>query len=521
MIKCILTTAVAVTFGISASAESTQATIHVNQGKEKINKEIYGQFAEHLGSCIYGGLWVGENSQIPNINGYRKDVFDALKALQIPVLRWPGGCFADEYHWMDGIGPRDKRPTMQNNNWGGTIEDNSFGTHEFLNLCEMLGCEPYISGNVGSGTVEELAKWVEYMTSDGDTPMARLRRQNGREKAWKLKYLGVGNESWGCGGSMRPEYYADLYRRYSTYCREYDGTKLYKIASGASDYDYKWTEVLMNNVGHRMNGLSLHYYTVTGWSGSKGAAINNNTDDFYWTMGKCLGIEDVIKKHSAIMDKYDPKKQIGLLVDEWGTWWDEEPGTVRGHLYQQNCMRDAFVAALSLNVFHRHTDRVKMCNIAQVVNVLQSMILTDQKGTGHMVLTPTYHVFKMYTPFQEATYLPMDIKSDSIDVRGYEQMPNPRIPLLNTSAAKTKDGSVVVSLSNISLDKAQEVSINLDGMTAKTVSGEILTCKTIADYNDFDHPDNVKPAAFKDAKLKKNVLIVKIPAKSIVVLNIK
>lgn len=321
---------------------------------------------------------------------------------------------------------------------------------------------------------------------------------------------------------MRPEYYADLYRRYSVYCREYDGTRLYKIASGASDYDYDWTKVLMNNVGHRMNGLSLHYYTVTGWSGSKGSALKFNDDEYYWTMGKCLGIEDVINKHAAIMDKKDPKKQIGLLVDEWGTWWDEEPGTVSGHLYQQNSMRDAFVAALSLNVFHRHTDRVRMANIAQVVNVLQSMILTDQKGTGHMVLTPTYHVFEMYKGFQEATYLPMDFKCDSIMVRGDQHAKNGRkIALLNTSAAKQTDGSVIISLANISLDKAQKIDINLDGFTGKTVTGRILACKSITDFNDFEHPKTVKPADFKGAKLKKNVLTAEIPAKSIVVLNIK
>ena len=338
MKRLFTTLTLSATLCAAAIAQDATLTIHADQGTQKIHKEIYGQFAEHLGSCIYGGLWVGEDSPIPNIQGYRKDVFEALKTLQIPVLRWPGGCFADEYHWMDGIGPRAQRPKMQNNNWGGTIEDNSFGTHEFLNLCEMLGCEPYISGNVGSGTVEELAKWVEYMTSDGDTPMAKLRRQNGRDKSWNVKFLGVGNESWGCGGSMRPEYYADLYRRYSTYCRNYDGHNLYKIASGASDYDYNWTKVLMDNVGHRMNGLSLHYYTVTGWKGSKGSATKFDNDDFYWTMGKCLEIEQVIDKHSKIMDQKDPKKRIGLLVDEWGTWWDEEPGTISGHLYQQNSM---------------------------------------------------------------------------------------------------------------------------------------------------------------------------------------
>lgn len=506
----------------TALAQDATVTVKVSEGTQKIYKEIYGQFAEHLGSCIYGGLWVGEDSPIPNINGYRKDVFNALKDLQVPVLRWPGGCFADEYHWMDGIGPKDKRPKMQNNNWGGTIEDNSFGTHEFLNLCEMLGCEPYISGNVGSGSVEELAKWVEYMTSDGDTPMAKLRRQNGRDKAWKVKFLGVGNESWGCGGNMRPEYYADLYRRYSVYCRNYDGNQLYKIASGASDYDWNWTKVLMDRVGHRMNGVSLHYYTVTGWSGSKGSATNFNNDEYYWTMGKCREIEDVINRHAEIMDKVDPKKEIGLLVDEWGTWWDEEPGTISGHLYQQNCMRDAFVASLSLDIFHRHTDRVRMCNIAQVVNVLQSMILTDQKGTGHMVLTPTYHVFNMYKQFQEATYLPADIKCETMAVRGDSHAKDGRtLPLLSSSAAKKADDTIVISLSNVSLDKEQTVDITLDGATAKTVSGTILTCKNITDYNDFDNPNVVAPKEFKGAKIKKNTLTVKLPAKSIVVLNVK
>ena len=497
-------------------AEDTKIILHTKQNVGTIHKELYGQFAEHLGTCIYGGLWVGNNSSIPNINGYRKDVLHALQDLKVPVLRWPGGCFADEYHWMDGIGPQDKRPKMQNNNWGGTIEDNSFGTHEFLNLCELLGAEPYISGNVGSGTVEELAKWVEYMTSDGDTPMANLRRKNGRQKAWKVKYLGVGNESWGCGGNMRPEYYSDLFRRYSVYCRNYDTNRLYKIASGASDYDYNWTKVLMDNVGNRMDGLSLHYYTVKGWSGSKGSATKFLNDEYYWTIGKCLEIEDVIKKHCSIMDKRDPQKKIGLLVDEWGTWWDEEPGTIRGHLYQQNTMRDAFVAALTLNIFHRHVDRIKMANIAQVVNVLQSMILTDMRDNGHMVLTPTYHVFRMYQPFQDATALPLEISCDSIKVRE-----NQTIPTIFSSAAKTKDNSIVVSLANISLDKSQDIDIVLDLSTINNITGEILKCKNISDYNDFEHPQTITPHVFKDMKIKKNIIKIKIPAKSIVVLNIK
>ena len=513
----------------TSAADNVKATLHADQPGAKINREIYGQFSEHLGSCIYGGLWVGENSPIPNINGYRKDVFEALKALKIPVMRWPGGCFADDYHWMDGIGPKDQRPSLRNNNWGGTIEDNSFGTHEFLNLCEMLDCEPYISGNVGSGTVKEMAQWVEYMTSDGDTPMARLRRQNGRDKAWHVKYFGIGNEAWGCGGNMTPEYYSDLFRKYNTYLRDYSNNKLYRIGSGASDYDYDWTTVLMDKIGNRMQGVSLHYYTCSGWTGSKGSATKFDTDQYYWALGKCLEIEEVIKKHKAIMDEKDPKGEVGLLVDEWGTWWDEEPGTIAGHLYQQNALRDAFVAALSLNVFHRHTDRVKMANIAQVVNVLQSMILTDQEGTGHMVLTPTYHVFEMYTPFQEATYLPIDIESEIIQVskeyfkekEGAKDAGYRPCPLLSASAAKTKDGSIILSLTNVSLDKDKTVDIQLDGFNAKTVSGRILTSKNVADFNDFQHPNVVAPKEFKDAKLAKNVLTVKVPAKSLIVLTLK
>ena len=488
-------------------ADNVKATIHADQAGAKINREIYGQFSEHLGSCIYGGLWVGENSQIPNIKGYRKDVFEALKALKIPVMRWPGGCFADDYHWMDGIGPKDQRPSLRNNNWGGTIEDNSFGTHEFLNLCEMLGCEPYISGNVGSGTVKEMAQWVEYMTSDGDTPMARLRRQNGRDKAWKVKYFGIGNEAWGCGGNMTPEYYSNEYRKFNTYLRDQGENHLYRIASGASDYDYNWTKVLMQNIGRQMNGISLHYYTCSGWEGPKGTATNFDNDQYYWALAKCLEIEEVIKKHKAIMDEIDPENKIGLLVDEWGTWWDEEPGTIPGHLYQQNALRDAFVAALSLNVFHKYTDRVK----------------------GHMVLTPTYHVFEMYTPFQEATYLPLDLESEVKAVsRGYYKEKKKDLdegyrpcPLLSASAAKTQDGSIVLAITNVSLDKDQTIDFNIAGFNAKTVSGRILTSKEADDFNDFKHPNVVAPKAYQDAKLNKGVLTVKIPAKSIIVLNIK
>lgn len=506
----------AVSLSASAQLSSTVTVDLANEGN-LIPKEIYGQFSEHLGQCIYGGLWVGENSQIPNEKGYRKDVLQALKDLHVPVLRWPGGCFADEYHWMDGIGPKEKRPTMVNNNWGGTVEDNSFGTHEFLNLCEMLGCEPYISGNVGSGTVEELAKWVEYMTSDGNSPMANLRRQNGREKPWKVKFLGVGNESWGCGGSMRPEYYSDLYRRYSTYCREYDGNKLYKVASGASDYDYNWTRVCMKAIGNRMNAISLHYYSViNGWDGSKGSATDFTTAEYLRTLSKCSEVEEVIQKHIAIMDELDPKNHIDLLLDEWGTWWDVAEGTNPGWLFQQNTMRDALVASLSFDIFHKYTRRLKMANIAQIVNVLQSMILTDQKGQGHMVLTPTYHVFKMYNVHQDATFIPLDIQCDKVSTEG-----NRTLPMLSATASKDKNGILHLSVTNTAPDKTQTVKLNIPGLKAKTVTGEILNGKFMGSYNTFENPDDVKPVPFNGAKVKKGEVELTLPAHSIVTIEVK
>ncbi|MDP4088563.1 MAG: alpha-L-arabinofuranosidase C-terminal domain-containing protein, partial [Bacillota bacterium] len=365
--------------------------INTDIKKGKIDKNIYGNFAEHLGRCIYGGFWVGEDSDIPNVNGIRKDVVDALKELQLPVLRWPGGCFADEYHWRDGIGQAEKRPKMVNVNWGGVVENNHFGTHEFFELCKLLGAEPYICGNVGSGTVQEMREWIEYMTFDGESPMANLRAENGRKEPWNLKYFGVGNENWGCGGNMRPEYYADLYRRYSTFVRNFGENKIFKIAGGANTDDYNWTEVLMREAGRYMDGLSLHYYTVPGdfWLG-KGSAVKFEEDEWFQTMAKSYRMDELLTKHSNIMDKYDPDKRVALVVDEWGTWFDVEPGTNPGFLYQQNTMRDALVASIHFNIFHDHCDRVRMTNIAQCVNVLQAVILTEG---AKMIKTPTYHVF--------------------------------------------------------------------------------------------------------------------------------
>ena len=360
--------------------------LHPDQPLGVINRNIYGHFSEHLGRCIYQGMYVGEDSEIPNVNGMRKDVVDALRHIRVPVLRWPGGCFADEYHWEDGIGPREARKRMVNTHWGGVVEDNSFGTHEFMELCAQIGCEPYVNGNVGSGTVREMAEWVEYLNSDGDSTVVQRRWANGRRESFGVKYWGVGNENWGCGGNMLPEYYANEYRRYQTYCRDYGQHKLYKIACGPGTPDTEWTEVVMKLAHDKMDALTMHYYTVpTGVWKDKGRATMFDEAMYYQTLHAALRMDSIILGHLAAMDKYDPEHRVGLIVDEWGAWHNVEPDSNPGFLYQQNTMRDALVASLTLDIFNSHADRIVMANLAQTVNVLQAVILTEG---GRMALTP-------------------------------------------------------------------------------------------------------------------------------------
>lgn len=486
--------------------------IRADRSGPVIHRNIYGHFAEHLGRCIYEGIWVGEDSRIPNVRGIRKDVVAALKKLKVPVLRWPGGCFADEYHWMDGIGPRAKRPKMINTHWGGVVENNHFGTHEFLDLCEQIGCEPYICGNVGSGTVHEMQQWVEYMTFDGVSPMSELRRKNGRAKPWKVKYFGVGNESWGCGGNMTPAYYANEYRRYATYARNYGQNRLYKIACGPNVADYPWMETLMANVGHRMNGISLHYYTIpTGLWAKKGSATGFPEAEWFSTLKKTLFMDTLIRKHSAIMDKHDPEKKIGLVIDEWGTWYDVEPGTNPGFLYQQNTLRDALVAALNFNIFHRYADRVTMTNIAQTINVLQAMILTDKE---RMLTTPTYHAFEMYKVFQDATALPIAVQAPAYACGKL------RMPAVSATAARDAKGVVHVGLVNCDAHREIEVNATIKGAGVGEVTGRVLTARALDAHNTFDKPTAITPREFSDATLRSGRFSAILPPKSVVVLRV-
>lgn len=497
--------------GLLLSSQALQAqnkvTLRADAPTQTINKNIYGHFAEHLGNCIYGGFYVGDSSAIPNVKGVRKDIISALRTLKVPNLRWPGGCFADTYHWKDGIGPKDKRPTIVNTWWGGVTENNSFGTHDFLDMCEELGAEPYLAGNVGSGTPQELADWVQYVNFPGKSPMSDLRQQNGRQQPWKVHFWGVGNEAWGCGGNMRPEYYADIYRKYSTFM----GGNLFKIASGANSSDYNWTEVLMKNIPlHMLDGLALHHYSVIDWN-KKGDAVDFTEEQYFQTMRSACFMDTLVRKHSAIMDKYDPKKKVALVVDEWGGWYNVEAGTNPGFLYQQNTMRDAMIAGVTLNIFNNHSDRVRMANLAQTVNVLQAVILT--KGEK-LILTPTYHVMEMYNVHQDATLIPVSIQSNNYTYK------NEQLPAVTASASKDKAGVTHISLVNIDASKPQEITVET-GASYKSVNGRILTSSKLQDCNTFNQPDKIKPVAFKGATIKNNQLTVKLPPFSVVVLELK
>ena len=497
-----------------AQTSKVPVNIQVNNPQSTINKHIYGHFAEHLGRCIYDGFWVDESLPVEKKDRIRLDIVKALKDIQIPNLRWPGGCYADEYQWKNGIGVRAERPVTINSHWGGVVEDNSFGTHEFLELCELLECEPYISANVGSGTVYEMREWIEYLNFAGSSTLTEMRKANGHEKPWGVKFWGIGNESWGCGGEMTPEHYVNQYKNYTSFARNYSGNDLMKIACGPNSANYNWMEVCMKNIPHWMMwGISLHYYTIpTGNWGKKGSATEFDEKEYFNTMKNTLFMEELLQKHINIMDKYDPERKVGLVVDEWGIWTDVEPGTNPGFLFQQNSMRDALIAATTLNIFNNYSYRVKMANLAQTINVLQALILTDKEK---MLLTPTYHVFDLYKVHQDATLIP--VQKGHVEY----QMGDGKIQSLNISASKDKNGVIHVSLVNMDPKKKITTELALEGAAFKNIGGKILTSAHFADHNTFDNPSKVKPGNFSGFKKNNDKLNVELPPLSVVVLEIK
>lgn len=494
-----------------------KAVIDTRAKGPRIDRHVYGHFSEHLGRCIYnGGYWVGEDSPIPNVRGIRSDIVEAMKAIKVPNIRWPGGCFADDYHWMDGIGPKEERTPIVNVHWGGQLESNHFGTHEFMDLCEQIGCEPYICGNVGSGTVREMRDWIEYLTDDGQSPMAQLRRKNGRDKAWGIYLFGVGNENWGCGGFMTAEQYAQEFRKYSTYVRNYKDMgktnwwqtpNILKIAGGANAEQYQWTETLMKSVpAQLMGGLSVHCYVKPG---EESNGVNFSDDSWYQTAVNTFEKEALFKRNISIMDYYDPEKKVAMAVDEWGIWVDNEPGTAPGFLYQQNTMRSALCAALMLHIFHKYADRIRIANLAQTINVLQAIILTEG---DKMIKTPTYHVFDLFKGHQDSDFVPVSWiqKPEKIEKD---------LPQVDVSASVDIDGKVTISAVNISTSRSADISFSFADDLPVKAEGRILIGEITA-HNTFENPENVTTEVFKDIRIEQGELKISIPAGAIASLEV-
>ena len=508
----------------ATGADKVALSVDASKSGAKINRNIFGQFAEHLGHGIYEGIWVGPDSSIPNTRGIRNDVVAALKAIKVPNVRWPGGCFADEYHWRNGIGPADKRAITLNPNWGGVIEPNTFGTHEFMDFIDQIGSQAYVSVNVGSGTPREAAEWLEYMTTAQPTTLQKERATNGHADPYKVPYLGIGNESWDCGGNMSPDYYLSQLKIYSHFVRNFNPAQqegpqqMLKIAVGPGGEEprfVEWTETIMKAWQHHqwswdMNGLSMHSYTVGSFPPTY-KSVGFGEADYSKILQLTLQMEGLVTRYSGIMDKYDPDKKIALVVDEWGAWYAPTPGTNPGFLVQQNSIRDAVLASLNLNIFSRHADRVRMANIAQMINVLQSMIMTDKEK---MVLTPTYYVFKMYVPFQDSTFVPVTFDAGTYK---YGDITLPRVDAI---AAKDASGKLWLALTNLDPNQAVEIDASVAGMNAKSAVGQTLTAPKVDSVNTFDAPNTVVPQPIS-AKAEAGKLILSLPPKSVTVVSVE
>jgi alpha-N-arabinofuranosidase len=503
----------------AVAADKTSLSIDVSKSGAKIDRNIFGQFAEHLGHGIYEGVWVGPDSAIPNTRGIRNDVVTALRALKVPNVRWPGGCYADNYHWRNGIGPADKRVRTLNPDWGGVIEPNTFGTNEFMDFMEQIGSEAYVSVNVGSGTPREAAEWLEYMTAPAPATFAAERGANGHPASYQVGFLGIGNESWACGGNMTADYYLSQLKIYSRFVRNYNPAQtgkqqMLKIAVGPGDAGTEWTDTIMKAYRSRewswdIDGLSMHSYTVPKWPPSY-ASVGFGEAEYSQILKTTLGMENLVTKQSAVMDKYDPQKKVALAVDEWGAWYAPLPGTNPGFLAQQNSMRDAILAALNINIFARHADRVRMANIAQMINVLQAMILTDK---DKMILTPTYHVYKMYVPFQDATFVPV-----SLDAGTYTRG-DISLPRLDAIAAVDTAGTLWLEITNVDPERPAEIEASVAGMTAKSASGETLTAPAVDSVNTFAAPNTVAPKSIA-VKVQGSKLTLTVEPKSVTVVSL-
>jgi alpha-N-arabinofuranosidase len=474
------------------TAASKKAVVHADREIGTVRPDFHSHFAEHLGSCTYGGIWVGKNSPIPNIDGFRKATVEYLKELGVPVLRWPGGCFADDYHWRDGIGPASKRPRRVNIHWGKYTEDNSFGTHEFLAFCRLIGAEPYLAANVGTGTPQEMRDWIEYCNYPKGSALADERAANGSPEPFNVRYWGVGNELWGCGGNYRAEDAAREYRRFATFARAVGGNQVYLVGCGPSGNDARWTRGFMDTLagGLTPNGYSMHYY-----EGGSLPPEQFTPEAMYQQFNTFPRVEQAVTAQRTLLDGYDPNRRIGLFLDEWGVW-DRLTDNSKGRLWQQSTMRSGVAAALGLNVFNRIADKLYMCNIAQIVNVLQSVLLTDGPEGKNCVRTTTYYAFMLFKPHRGNTAVEVETDAPRLTDfggrggrggRGGQPEPPPDMSL----SASRQGSKMVLSFVNPRHDVDMDVDCALRGATAKSGTAQILHDSDINAYNGFDNPDRI------------------------------
>jgi alpha-L-arabinofuranosidase len=487
----------------ACAATTVELTIEASRPGPVISRHLYGQVVG-TGPYAYGGAWVGLGSAIPNTQGWRKDVVAALRDLRVPVLSWPGGCAADRYNWRDGIGPRSARPVKVLPQTSGAVDDNAIGTHEFFGLVELIGADAKLNGNVGTGSARESAEWLEYAVTDGRSTLARLRARNGHAKPFKVAYFGIGNAPWSCGGSMTPRYYADLYNQHAVFIKGKSATPPKLIASGSG---VDWTDELSTRKRIRdyRDGISAHHGSDSGDPGADGEGAWITTLKGAWSM------DGFIADQLARLDQNDPSRKLTLTIGEWRTRYNAGQGAGSSRQASPNTLRDALAAALQFHIFHAHAERVSMATFAAPPEAQQEMILAAGK---QLVLTPTYHVFKMHQPFQDAVSLPVRLDNNPRYAWGQAG-----IPSISASAARGQDGLLYLSLVNAHPKDAVVLSIGMAGAVAGEGRGRLLTADTMDAHNSAAQPTAVAPAEIR-VRAENGKLALALPAKSFAVLRI-
>jgi len=497
----------------STNAADSRIEVLLNEPIGKISPDIYSHFVEHLGGVVYDGIWVGEKSKIPNYNGIRKALVDNLKRLKPGVIRYPGGCFADQYDWRDGVGARDKRPTRVNF-WADTrykttkayedleagpqkYESNHFGTDEFVSFCKMVGAEPYLAANVRSRDVRVFLEWLEYCNAPANlTTWSTERARNGFVEPHKVRFWGIGNESWGCGGDFTPEEYATEFRKFTAWLPTY-GVQLKLIGSGPNGGDVNWTRKFFEGLAQKggrqitkLYGWGLHYYC-----GSTGQQISNEYtgNEWYDLLERSNRMETLIEDHWQVMGEFDRERRVKLAVDEWGAWHKQDSDVPAGYLYAYaGTLRDALISGMNLDTFQRHADKVAMANPAQLVNTIHSLFHTYE---DKFILTPNYHVFEMYMAHAGATAVRTEFIAPNV---GFTRLDAQRreIPAslwgLNGSAS-LNDKQLALTVVNPHHNQPRDTEISIRGAAIKSGESRTLTANDIHARNSFANPHALEP----------------------------